>query len=689
MGGLGRHGNKQMMKGGRFGGGGRRFLCRRAERGGAESRRPGSFKGFGLRLGAWLGLLPFLLSWLFLLPAPLLQAQMSSQASDYRFSSVLIQLHVLRNGSVKAACRLDLKSGDKELKTLKLELPYYDGQSAAFEQLKIAEIDAEGRSVNAIGEPIGGEISQNSRVGAYKVTDSGKALQLSLNSSVPKSSERRIDFTYTLYPDGRRYRDVSDLRLKLFETADAVPIDRMGLLLSYEANTLADEEKDFRLFQRDNAERSEPLLRPISPLRAGQLWEAGKSGLLPESRILFAYYGTRIPPRAGIRIRLISPSIWTPLQREEPGRLIKLPGIIQDEEAYRQDLIRRYDYRGKAAAATWAAMGAAVLLFVIFHWYGIFNLYRPAKRGDRKPPADMPPPVMAFLRERKVSGPVVISTIYGLAEKGFLALDEKTVYRVPERLLPDETALPDYEQVILHWLWELMQGSDQISLEEMDSRLAAEPERAVQVMFRVRNLLDVYCADQHWVPLPGEQKPKLNHLVTAGVYVLLMLLLCQLGNFLMPLLLLLPAAVFAAAAFVSVKYTNEGYKMLGKLRNYEHYLSEIDRQGLDEETMLLELDRHFQSALALGTVRPFLLNLRYVVSVETLLASGFLRRYGYKRLQNTMERFMESRGGMSASNIRSMHSYLAKEIGKNTVHLDTAGVRLNFKLFRENVLERG
>lgn len=622
-------------------------------------------------------------------PAFSLKAQVPPALAPYVFESFIEQISVLRNGSVRINIVADVRS-DPGVKEIKLTLPYRDGQSVSVEDCKIAEIGADGQSYNAVGERVSAEIEANSTIGSYKVSDNGSYLVLRLNAAVPKESLRRIEVSYMLYQSSRRWADVGEVNIAAYQGVPNIPVKKMGVLLSFEASVLPEEKEEFRLFQRDNLQRTGDLLRPET--LDGFIRELGPAAaqLIKDWQPLFAYYGDDIPAQTDLRLRLMLPSVWLPrLQPEAEADEPMAKRIIREEENYRQMELRRFEYRLWARPWTFVLLAAAGLLFLIFHWYGLFELYKMARSKQSEAPDDLPPGIMAYLQDGKVKGNLLLAVTYQLAAQGFLQLDEQTVWRLDERVLPDEAKLEGHERVVLHWIWELAGGEDYFDLDELDSKLAAQPDRSAQVLARLKNMLDLYCAERGYVPLPGEKKPLLNHLIAAGVYLVLGLCLAWFGNFLLPLLLLPVAAFFLITAFTSSKYTRKGLMVLTRLRGYERFLAEIDHAGFSAEEMLARLDRDFPAAVALGTERAFLMNLRYVIPVSTLLESGFMRRYGFVKAQSTMSRFVERRGGLSARYIHALYSYLARQINRRQAGLQTALVRLNLRLFRDDDTDSG
>lgn len=613
---------------------------------------------------------------------PALQAKLPATNPGYTLQTYLEQIHVTRNGSVRVNLQMDVLA-DKEIGELSLKIPYSDGQSVSFDSLRIAEVDAANRGFNAIGKLISGELTASSGVGSYKVTDSGRNIRLRLNASIPKGSVRRLTLQYTVYQAARRYRDVGDIRLDLFRGEPGVRVKNMGLLISFEAAVLPDEKKAFRFFQRNNLRSAELLLRPVSPEMFTADVRVPNEMPLAAEKPLFAYVGQDIPAGTEIRGRLMCPSVWLSRLSPDKSKVSAAGDIIREEEHWRKQKLRRYEYRGWARTATVILLGVSLLALLAFYWANLRLLYKLSRVPVTEPPEDLSPGFMAYFKDGKINGRFVLATLYSLARKGFITLEENSIFRVSESILPDESVLQVEEKAVLHWFWELTQGGESLNYDEVDVPLTERGGKDLFISARVRNVMDVFAASKGWVPLPGEKKPKPVGLVLAALFFVPAVWLSWLGSFFFPLLLMVPAALFLVLAFASVKYTPEGYQLHTRIRAYEHYLAEIDRHGLTADEMAQRLDRDFVSAVALGAERPFLLNLRYVLPVAAILESGFLRRYGFSRVQKTIEKFTEVRGGLKSRSIYYVYNYIARRVDSKADRIQTAILKLNLRLFRE------
>ena len=503
-----------------------------------------------------------------------------------------------------------------------------------------------------------------------------------MNAAVPKDSLRRLEVSYTLYQGAHRYPDVGEINMGFLAGEQGVEVKQSAVFFSFEASPLPEEKEAFRLFQRDSLKQAGDLYEEMKPYSAARLIGHPAVGIVRDWQPLFAAYAEDIPADTEISFRLMLPSGWLArMPFESSGGEPAYERIMREEENFRQQELRRYEYRLWAEPATYILMGLSVVLFLIFHWYSLSELYRVSWHKSDRPPDEAPPGVMAYMKEGKIKGNLILSVLYVLASKGFIELGREKIYRVDERVLPDEALLYPHERVVLHWFWDLCLGEDALAFDALESRVSQRAERSAAMFFRLRNLLDCHCAEHGYIPGPGEKKPKLNHIITSLLYLFFAFLLSWLGSFYLPLLLLPLAVVFLITAFTSSKYTRKGYVFLVKLRAYERYLSEIDHTDMEEEEVLEALDRCFPDAVALGNQRSFLLNLRYLLPVSVLLESSFLRRFGFSRLQNVMTEYIKRRGGLSAGGIHSLYSYIAKQTDKKSTAIQTTLVRLNLRLF--------
>lgn len=624
-----------------------------------------------------------------LLPGRPLAAQVPQPVPSYYYASYLQHVLVQQNGSLKMKRIIDIQSVS-EVKELKFVLPYKDGQSLTAESVSIAEVDAEGESYNAIGQSVSGELSAQDPIGSYHVTDDGKRLVVRMNAAIPKDSLRRLEIQYTVYQAAKRYKDAGDIKLQIFDDSEEVRTDKMGLAVSFEAGILPEEKEAFRLFQHSSLHQAGDLFKPLAMDEFAEKMGAPAAFLMQRKDVLYTGYAENIPAHTRLSFRMLLPSVWLSLMNyESPAVRDAASRIIREEENYRRVQIRRYSYRRLVQPASIVLLLLALVLFFLFHWYNLLAFYRPLRKNVSEAPEGLPPAVMSYLKEGKISGHLLLSVIYGLGAKGYLRLEDKKAFRVPERLLPDEKLLWRHEQIVLHWIWELCAGSDSMELADLEKRLEAASEKTADMAYRLRSCLDLYCAEHHYVPLPGEKKPRTNLLITGIIYIFLGILLSWLGNFLLPLLLTAVGLVFFITAFTFSKYTQEGYEVLAAIRAYERMLEDIDRAGLGPEEMLERLDSDFIAATALGVERSFLMNLRYVIPVGTLLESAFLRRFGFVRLQRVMSRYLERRGGMRARNIHGLYSYISRQVADEAAKLQLSLVRVRLKLFRDEEPEEG
>lgn len=609
-----------------------------------------------------------------------LHATVPVQIPGFRYTSVLEHIETTRNGTVEFKVQADLLTV-RDNKVLTFTVPYAAGQSVSFEQLQIADVDANGKSQNYLGSRLRGELLDDSPIGSYSVIDNGSMLSIQLAVSAPANAKRRVLLSYKVYQSARRYPDAGDITLQIFSGHQQARIEKLGILISFESTILPGELKQFKVFQHHNLHTAEALLEDAFANKIKKNLGVPNEIAKTLATEYWGFLGLDLPPSSGLELRFLTPSVWlarTLIEQDSSGSARER--ILEDEKDYQRRLVQRYVYRNAANSVVVMGFVLSILLYLAFHWYSIFERYRLTRQKVTAPPEAAEPGLLAYLETGKASGRVILSTIFKLASSGFIRLEEDSILRVTESIIPSDEVLRPFERTILYWVWDLMEGEDSLRLDQLDIRFA-DPSRAnYDVALRVRNFLDVECAARGWVPLPGEKKPHRGHLLTGFALLLLAVVLSWLGSYFVPFTLLVPALTFFITAFTNVRFTREGYQFLAACKAYERYLENIDNQKISAEMMMPILDRDFINSVALGCEKQFLMNLRYVLTVQDLLNSGFFGRYGFGKIQHILEAYIERKGNLKARYIQWLFQYLSREVNKRYIHLQTALVRLWVKL---------
>ena len=188
--------------------------------------------------------------------------------------------------------------------------------------------------------------------------------------------------------------------------------------------------------------------------------------------------------------------------------------------------------------------------------------------------------------------------------------------------------------------------------------------------------------ERGWIPLPGQKKPQKLYWIPGLVYIGLGLLLAGLGRYLRPLTLVLLGLVYIFLAFRKVRYTAKGEIVLIQMKAHKRYLKEIDQTLRDMDKAKAKLNDYFIASIAYDCTRSFLLNFRYVLSLDEFMNTGFLRRFGYQKLQQTTERYIKQKSGLRARALMMFYLYIYREEEKVLNSLQNTLVALRYRMWR-------
>ncbi len=606
---------------------------------------------------------------------PVRTAQAAVDPIGYRFRKIRMNLQVLRNGTIDVTLEADFAL-TRDLRISAFSLPYAAGQGLVVNQLSVTEIGETGTGTVYTGHEVN-DLAQSSQVGSYQIIDNGRGVDLSLLTSAPQGSVRRVRLNYLIYQGSVRYEDVATITQMVLGGTSSSAIDKLGITISFEAAQMESEVASFRLFEHHNQETADNLLKAVSTLDFAELMEVPVLNSDHAPQYIWCYYGENIPARTRLELRLIAPSVWLPRAQVTAGEGPALPQILREEDAYTRSLLQRFEYRVIINRVVIGLFVVALILLLVMHRYNILAGYTYSRKKISEPPESVPPGLLPYLAKERVTSRVILSSVYRLVDQGFLLHDGRAVSRVPERLLPDDRVLRPYESAILHFIWNLMDGEDRLVLNQMDQLISDSETVDRLALIRIRNLLDAEAAVLGLMPLPDERKPAIDQILAGAMYLLLAVALSAVGQYYIPLLLLLPSATFFALAFLGARLTQKGRQVLSEAQAYSRYLSEIDRQGLSSADELKNLDRDFIYSVALGCEKNFLTNIRYVIPLEEVLSRGFFGKFGFSRMQKVVESYIDRHGSIKARYIRQMVTHMYRRVQLELVEWQSAIVRLN------------
>ncbi len=600
--------------------------------------------------------------------------------SGYRYRKIFSNITVLRNGTLDVTLELDLQL-TRDLRITNFTLPYAQGQGLALNALSVTELGESGTGTVYTGREVV-DLAVSNQMGSFQILDNGRSVDVQLLTSAPQGSIRRVRVNFLIYQASTRYIDVAETSYVLLSGQAQTAIDLLGVRISYEGNILQSEISSFRFFEHHSLETADSLLTAQNPFDFANRLAISDTQYASFTHPMWTYLAENVPARTRVNLRLVSPSVWLPqAQVQRSGEGAQLPRMLQEEEAYTRGLLQRFEYRVILDKLVLGLLAVALILLLIMHRYNIMAGYRFSRQKVTSPPEQTPPGLLCYLAKERVNARVILSTVYRLLDLGFLQHDGRYLKRVAERLLPADDLLFPYESAILHFVWNLMDGETGLLLSKMDQLINESLTIDRFAVIRIRNLLDAEGAARGLVSLADERKPAIDQILAGLLYTVMSILFCVIGRYTTPLLLLLPAATFFALAIVGARLTALGRKVLVSAQAYSRYLSEIDRQGLSSWTMLDLLDRDFTYSIALGVEKNFLTNVRYVISLEEMLQCGFFKKYGFSRMQNVVEVYLNRRGSIKARYLRKMVSYMYRRVQIELAEWQSALVRLN--LLRE------
>lgn len=382
---------------------------------------------------------------------------------------------------------------------------------------------------------------------------------------------------------------------------------------------------EWAITQRDVRVRVQPPV-PVAPdsVRAwlhGPLW--GEVGLDPDGGITATC--ARVPPRVAFEIRALFPPATLPDVPVAPGMVRE--GVMQEEARWAADAnrLRAEAQQRIAARAARRSLGWRVLpLIGLAGIVGGYLLWR--ARGTRPvmpessaqalvsaPPAETPPAFVGYLlHDRQVSGADLTATIFDLARREFLVLQEGRAERrqlfggtrtVPtytlvlkrDALRQNASQLLPHESALLAFIFDgLAKGGDTIemgAIKKQQSRMArffATWSRQVKSEARARDYFD------------AESVRGYHYALALGIGLLLLTIPAVLGFGLAGVSLAVAGVVVLVLSWFIPHRTQQGEMEARQWKGLKRYLQNYGAPGVAPTDSRLHLDAFLVYGVVLG-----------------------------------------------------------------------------------------
>lgn len=604
-------------------------------------------------------------------------AQQAAEHLAYSFDFVYYDFRLEANGKLNAYLQINIES-KQQVNKIRLNIPYKAGQSIDFLSFYRSDINANGQIVNPIGVRSNTPLTEKSEIGEYYVHDTGKSIEIEANASIPKNQRRRLELKYVIYQGANRYPDVATLETTLLREGLALDIGKLALAYRIDAVVFPGEKKEFFLQEHNKNAAREAFLKNYDKKRFAALLADGQMNIGETMDAEFFYYGENIPANVGLSVKAVMPQIWLS-KLHTTGQDRMLTKILREHRHYEINKVLRNDLRQVFTIISLVLLTVASIYYALLYFSSLYRRYRVSKLILNPKQEQHPYSIFTFLSNRRLDARCLTSIIFELVEASYISLYENEIRRVPERLTRNNKPLHAYQELVLHWIWDLMDGEDSVEIDKVETRILHLQEQEVSALRRVENIMELYCYQEEWLALPGKRSPKKFPLFLGVICFSLAIAFSAISYYLLPLVLLIPAAVSIYYAFQSVRYTKLGERQLLKAKSYKHFLEDIDQSQLSKKELLENLEDFGIGACALNCSKEFYFNLRYILQIDEILESGILRKYGYIRLQTVTENFKKQKNDIKADSVSSFYKYLHKEQEQKIEKIHNVLIRLRYR----------
>lgn len=605
----------------------------------------------------------------------------------YSTDAVLIHYHIKQDGSIEVSQEIDLLTHAK-VNQLTLNLVHRAEQNIILDGLYVGEVeDQVGKSyVSAVKSD-----NNTDTVDAYTVNQDARSYQINLNTFFPENAHRRIVVRYRLFNTSLHYEDASLTYLDLLNEYNAEPINRIGVIYSFEAEIFANERSLFRAYEYNNLPQVNDVLR-ISNLERLKAFMnmPNETGLdIPFDN--FCFLARDIAKDTNISVRLIYPSAWLSLSdiNPLPEDTDSIRERVEEEEAdHHYRLLQLYKFRDIAFVSTIVIFIVLALIFIILSIYTYFVKRVSSKTEVKIAPAYLPAEILAYLSELKLNGRALYTIIAKLNILGFINLDEDRIYRVKEVNLPSEDKLLAHEKIALHWIYQSLRGQDEISIDKLIQNMSEKTDNNLEQYLRLARAFDAYCKSNNWLETETKEKYNLPLILLGLILSLLSILMAYVADFLFPLLLLLPAITIIVYGFRRAKYSDLGKLVLRKTNSYASYLANISKEDreydkadflsedvdIDIEELKEKFFKEYLFSLALEVNAQYLQDVKYILPLSFLAEHKFLSTLAFPNLESNV---LEKYSAKEPANLREERQIYKKISKLNKTYIDDLQDALN------------
>ena len=565
-----------------------------------------------------------------------LSAETDNKKDELTFNSVFNHINILRDGRVEAVLQFDVKT-KSVVNQLNISVPYQKNQSITISDIKLAEANLDEPILEYIKATQVNEF-QKDQINSYTISDLGDKINIKLKTSLPEATTKRIRVSYTINSASQRFNDAAVTDLTLFDENRNFTISGYTLIVSFDSVIFPEEISKYNLYEHNSLDDLGKLLQPAFISEILTVLNMDKSEIIDIPSDAYISYSNFIPENTRVDIRLLYPSDWlakTKITLTEDPNVSVYEKVKSEESTYIWKQIQKFRYQVVSRYIVGILLILASVYFVIVLLKKYIDNYKDAPEIKFSMQAEISAAGLAFLKSKKVDAYTVWAVIYTLISKGFLDINQKRLWREDEQLLPDETQLQYYERVILHWIWNSMEGKNSISLGDLSQVIQSDLDKNMNKLSRFKKAMDLHCIENNYLLAERKIKTKKIHLIVALFYIISAVIISLVSNFFVPTWLLLPGGVFLVMALKQNRYTDLGLKILGEANSYKKYLRNVDRYYKDDYSKDKFIE-DFIFSMVLQCNDRYLQSLKYILPMSAVVKNRCFTSLGFNEIETNV-----------------------------------------------------
>lgn len=569
-----------------------------------------------------------------------LNADAENKKNEITVSYALNYINILRDGRVEAVLQFDIKS-KKIVDVVNFSIPYQNNQSVTINDIRLAEINSDSPTLEYIKATQVNELQKN-QINSYTRSDLGDSININLKTSIPESPGKRVRVSYTINSASQRFNDAALTELTLFDKNRELIINGYALIVSFDSLIFPEEVNKYNLYEHNSLDGLDKLLRPALKSEILEVFKFDNSEILDIPSDAYISFSSFIPASTRVDVRLLYPSDWlakAKINVTEDSNKSALEEIKSEENTYAWKQIQKFRYQVVSRYIVGIMLILALVYFIVVLMKKYIDSYRDTPDIKFSMQEDISATGLTFLKNRKVDSYTIWAEIYTLVSKGFLTLNKNRLYRKEEQLLPDENQLYYYERVFLHWIWNLMEGKDSISIEDLSYIIQNNLNKNMKKLTSFQKALELHCIENDYLLAERKIKTKKIHLVVALFYIFSAITISIVSNFFVPTWLLVPGGIFLLMALRQNRYTDLGNQILDEAVSYKKYLRNVDRYSKPEYSKN-KFTEDFIYSIALQCNDRYLQSLKYLVPMSTVVGNRFLSSLGFNEVETNIYKEM-------------------------------------------------